>query len=320
MNDAVTKWSDKLDAFHIGLICGVLGIIPQEIDDIYTNPGRGINNDTFVIAAKGKTYLYRLPGKGTELFCDRDREYDAYMRLREYAITDELVYFEPRLGIKMSVYYPGSHVTDVTNDEELRLSMELIHRFHNLPVEFPVVDTPYMRLGRYNKIAEESAGKEHYPEGFEGFLQEVLAFKPTLDRFSQMLCPCHGDCLPNNVLFPCGKPEPILIDFEFPAMSDPYGDLAAFCHDGELKEDACLRCLDDYLGRPAGDLEKFKLFGYIAVVAAMWCCWSSYKAAVEKNVEFYDGYSLMSYHYAEFGIKLAKDFLPGAEKELSPKS
>jgi hypothetical protein len=29
MDDAVTKWSDKLDAFHIGLICGVLGIIPQ---------------------------------------------------------------------------------------------------------------------------------------------------------------------------------------------------------------------------------------------------------------------------------------------------
>jgi hypothetical protein len=158
-----------------------------------------------VIAAKGKTYLYRLPGKGTELFCDRDREYDAYMRLREYAIPDELVYFEPRLGIKMSVYYPNSHVTDVTSDEELRLSMELIYRFHHLPVEFPVVDTPSMRLERYHNIAEESAGREHYPEGFESFLQEVLEFEPTLDRFSQKLCPATATVCRTTCCSPAGS-------------------------------------------------------------------------------------------------------------------
>ena len=296
--DLRAGWRCSVGDYDLGVVCGALGIAPEGISDIYENPGRGINNSTYVVEAGGRSYLYRIPGEGTELFCSRQREYEAYMQLREFRITDEIVYFEPEHGRKMSVYYPNSHVCGLDDEEELRLAMELIRRFHGLPVQFSFVDTPYDRLLRYTGEARAHGGEKYFPTGFEEQLRRMEERKEDFFCERSGFTPVHGDCLRHNILFPGGRPEPILIDWEFPCMSDPYCDIAAFCHDAELPEEFCLRLLGYYLGRPAERAEKRRLLLSCAVVAALWCSWSAFKAAVEEEKDFYIDYARMGCDYS----------------------
>lgn len=80
---------------------------------------------------------------------------------------------------------------------------------------------------------------------------------------------------------------PILIDFEFPAMGDPYDDLATFCVDAEYRKDDILQLLELYLGEKPSKSQQYKLLGLCVVGALMWYCWAAYKAAIETNNQLY---------------------------------
>ncbi len=290
---------------HLDTICGALGITPGDITDIYVNPGRGINNSTYVVETRRGSYLYRIPGEGTELFCSRQRECEAYAQLRPFHMTDETVFIDPARGLKLSVYYPNSHVCSLEDESELKSAMGLIRRFHGLPVRFSFTDTPFDRLERYTARAFENGGERYFPDGFSALLEVMERRRGDFGLDPALFTPTHGDCLRHNVLFPGGRPDPVLIDWEFPSMGDPYCDVAAFCHDAELPADFCLRLLGYYLGRPAEPPEQRRLFLSCAAVAALWCSWSSFKAAVEDDKQFYIDYADMGFRYAKTSLALA---------------
>ena len=77
---------------HVEYFCKVMQIDETEIEGIYVNPGRSANNSNFVFVVNKESYLYRVPGKGTDLFCSREREALAYNLLKGYKITDEVIY------------------------------------------------------------------------------------------------------------------------------------------------------------------------------------------------------------------------------------
>lgn len=282
------------------LFLRVMDMAGADILESYDNPGRGITNSTYVFRTTRGDYLLRIPGQGTDMFCDRAYEYELYKTLESQHITDEVCYFEPDTGVRVTVYYPDCHVIDTKNEDELTQAMALLRRFHGLALPARP-NTALQRMAYYIECVEKIDGGAFYPEGYEETRLAVLEHcSPYYDGGEYSLV--HGDCLPHNVLFPAGR-SPVLIDWEYAGGSDPWEDLGDFCHDGDLGEDECVRLLRIYLGREPERAECRKLFAMCASAALMWATWSVFKAKMEEGDRpFYVG-------YAQFGADYARESL-----------
>lgn len=288
------KWSGLLDEKHIDTFCNVIGIPSDKIEDIYVNPGRSANNSNYVIVVNSESYLYRVPGTGTERFCSRTREAMAYELLAPLKITDEVIYLSKASGIKISKYYEESRIPSSSNKDELAATMHALRSLHEQGIEFPYVDTIFDRMERYREFALEVGGANYYLDGFDEYLAEMREFRIRLASVSRDFCFTHGDASINNILITKEHSYPILIDMEFPATADPFEDIATFCVDAEYRKDDILLMSEYYLDREATAEEQYQVLGLCAVAAMMWYSWAAYKAAVEDDnqlfLDFRDDY------------------------------
>lgn len=281
--------SELLSKQHISVFCKVLDIGEDRIQRLYVNPGRSANNQNYVIVVDGQSYLYRVPGHGTELFCSREREALAYKLLAPLRITDEVVFLDTRTGVKISKYYENSRIPHSSNRDELSASMRLLRRLHESNISLGVVDTLFDRMERYRLYALEAGGATYYKAGYDEYLSQMRCFRATVETEDRKLCFTHGDASINNILVTREHSHPILIDMEFPAMSDPFDDIATFCVDAGYRRDDILLMLNYYLEREATPREQYYLLGLCAVAAMMWYSWAAYKSAVSGgNQQFID--------------------------------
>ena len=288
------EWANVLDKKHIDTFCNVLGITIDKIEKIYVNPGRSANNSNFVIVANKQSYLYRVPGPGTEKFCSRSREALAYRLLAPFKITDDVIFLSEDTGIKISKYYEESRIPSSTDKDELVASMHILRKLHSQNIDFPFVDTLFDRMERYRTYVYEVGGEKYYLDGFDGYLAEMRHFKQYLDSVDIKFCFTHGDASINNLLVTKEYPHPILIDMEFPAMADPFEDIATFCVDAEYRKNDILLMLEYYLDRKSTLEEQYHILGLCAMAAMMWYSWAVYKLAVEDDnqlfLDFRDAY------------------------------
>ncbi len=275
-----------------------MGLRRDQVLKAYDNPGRGITNSTYVFETTEGEYLLRLPGRGTEMFCDRRAEWALYGQLKDEHITDEVCYFEPDTGVRVTVYYPGSHVINTADGAELERGMALLRRFHGLRLQGPRPNTALQRMEYYIQCVKDVGGEEFYPAEYWAVRERVLSVCPPYYGDGSQFQLVHGDCLPHNFLFPKGR-EPVLIDWEYAAVSDPMEDLGDFCHDGDLPAEACIRLLEVYLGRTSTSAERRRLFAMCASAAIMWGTWSVFKAKMEpEDRPFYQDYAQLGVRYA----------------------
>ena len=277
------KGFELLGKEHIDTFCEALKISENEIEKVYVNPGRSANNTNFVIATQEDSYLYRIPGSGTDKFCSRANEALAYETLASLKITDEVIYLSKDTGIKISKYYENSRIPYNDNKNELFSSMQTLRRLHNLDIKFPHVDSLFDRMKRYRKFALDVGGEIYYLEGFSDYYNSMMEFEDNVKNTTIKKCFTHGDASINNFLITNEHPYPILIDMEFPAMSHPFDDIATFCVDAEYRKNDILLMTEYYLERKPSPFEQYHILGLCSVAAMMWYSWAVYKSAVEEN-------------------------------------
>lgn len=268
---------------HIEYFCKVMQIDETEIEGIYVNPGRSANNSNFVFVVNKESYLYRVPGKGTDLFCSREREALAYNLLKGYKITDEVIYLSTDSGIKISKYYENSRIPLSEKADELEACMKSLKKLHSLKLDFQYKDTLFDRMRRYNSFVKEVNGEQFYLDGFYTYWEELKNFEKIVKEKEDMFCFTHGDASINNFLITKEYAYPLLIDLEFPAVAHPFEDIATFCVDADYREISILKMLDYYVGRKATTFEQYHVLGLCVTGAMMWYSWAAYKCAVEKN-------------------------------------
>lgn len=276
-----------IDKEHIDVFCKVLNIASDEIEKVYVNPGRSANNENFVIVVNGDSYLYRVPGLGTDKFCDRARESEAYKMLAPLEITDQVMYLCKDTGIKISKYYEESRIPLNENKDELKASMQTMRRLHEENLQIPYTDTLFDRMKRYRTFALDAGGEKYYLPGFDEYLVNMQELEQNLDKLNIKFCFTHGDVSINNMLITKEYPYPILIDMEFPAMGDPIGDIATFCVDAEYRKDDIVLMLEYYLGKKPTLTEQYHVLGLSAAAGMMWYSWATYKAAVEEDNQLF---------------------------------
>lgn len=270
-------------------LCETLAINSQQISKIYESSGRSLNNKNYVIETGEDKYYLRIPGKGTELFCDRASEKQAYEQLAGNPLVDEVFFIDGSSGMKISKYYENSRIVNVNKQDELKALTVNLKSLHQSSYKFLVEDTVFDRMVRYDSFVHSVNGEKYVHEDIPSLVKKVLDFKKLIEK-DIIVAPIHGDLSPNNTLV---TTEGLikLIDLEFISMGDPYTDLATFAHDGELSAAQSIALLTTYLDREPTKQEILKLLIFNAAVTIMWYFWAVYKMAVEPlDLKLFEGY------------------------------
>ena len=297
--------SDHLKSDVIRLISQVFSCEATEITDIRSLK-KGMTNRSFIFKCKGKQYIMRIPGEGTDKMIDRNHEYAVYEQLKGKNITDPVVYMSPENGYKITEYIENTRTCDSMNVEDVKRCMEYLKNFHNLKLQ---VEHEFDLIGQI-EYYESLWGKEKSAyRDYQITKEHVYRLKNYIDRQPKEWALTHIDAVCDNFLM---KDEKIyLIDWEYAGMQDVHVDIAMFAIYTMYDREHVEKLIDFYFEGKASREVRIKIYCYIAVCGLLWSNWCEYKRIC--GVEFGE-YSLKQYRYAKEYYRIVEQML--GEEEL----
>lgn len=303
--------SDSLKSPAIEIIKSVLDCNDNDIFDIKALK-KGMTNKSFVFTCKGKKYIMRIPGKGTDLLINRANEANSYGIINKYGICDNTLYINPENGYKISEYLEGVRTCDAFNQDDLISVMSLLKKFHSFDIKVPYTFDLFERIDFYESLMEDETSM--YID-YNQTKENVYSLKPFINSHKEEYCLTHIDAIADNFLFykdENNKDALKLIDWEYSAMQDPHVDLAMFSVYSYYDKSQVDNLLYIYFEGKCKTETRIKIYCYIAVCGLLWSNWCEYKHKF--GIEFGE-YSLIQYRYAKDFYKLAINEIKKLEGE-----
>lgn len=296
--------SNQLKTDAIGIICGALNAKADEITNI-TVLKKGMTNRSFLFTCKGRKYIMRIPGEGTDRLINRRQEAEVYHTIDGKNICDDIAYINPDNGYKITEFLDGARVCDPLDYGDVRKCMKRLRKFHELKLR---VNHTFDIFGQMEFYETLWNGTPSVYKDYEKTKANVLSLKSYIDAHAGEKVLTHIDAVPDNFLFTerDGKEDIRLIDWEYAGMQDPHVDVAMFCiyslYDRQQVDDL----IAAYFTEGCDDATKIKIYCYIAACGLLWSNWCEYKRNL--GVEFGE-YSLRQYRYAKDYYRIVKDAL-----------
>lgn len=296
--------SNQLKTDAIQVIDKALNAKSDEVTDI-TVLKKGMTNRSFLFTCKGKKYIMRIPGEGTDQLINRRQEAEVYHTIDGKKICDDIAYINPENGYKITEFLEGARVCDSLNYEDVKKCMKRLRAFHELKLkvnhEFNIFD----QMEFYETLWD---GTPSVYKDYQKTKENVLSLKPYIDANVSEKVLTHIDAVPDNFLFvqQDGKEEIRLIDWEYAGMQDPHVDVAMFCIYSLYNKRQVDRLIAAYFTEGCDDATRIKIYCYIAACGLLWSNWCEYKRNF--GVEFGE-YSLRQYRYAKEYYRIVQDEL-----------
>lgn len=286
--------SNQLKTDAIQVICKALQARSEEVTDI-TVLKKGMTNRSFLFSCKGKKYIMRIPGEGTDRLINRREEADVYHAIDGKNICDDIAYINPENGYKITEYLDGARVCDPLNYEDVKKCMKRLRAFHEQKLHVNHEFDIFGQIEFYESLWAETPSVY---KDYEKTKANVLSLKPYIDAHITDEVLTHIDAVPDNFLFveKKGKEEIRLIDWEYSGMQDPHVDIAMFCIYSLYDRKEADRLIDIYFEGKCSREVRIKIYCYIAACGLLWSNWCEYKRNL--GVEFGE-YSLRQYRYAK---------------------
>ena len=296
--------SSQLKTDAIQVICKALSVSAGDVTDI-TVLKKGMTNRSFLFVCKGKKYIMRIPGEGTDQLINRQQEAAVYYAIADKNICDTIAYIDPENGYKITEFLEGARVCDPLNKEDIKKCMKRLRSFHKLKLE---VNHEFDIFGQMEFYESLWNGMPSAYKDYEKTKTDVLSLKPYIDAHVEEKVLTHIDAVPDNFLFveKEGKEEIRLIDWEYAGMQDPHVDIAMFCIYSLYDRNQVDSLIDAYFIEGCNDATRIKIYCYIAVGGLLWSNWCEYKRSL--GVEFGE-YSLRQYRYAKDYYRIVKEEL-----------
>ena len=257
----------------------------------------GYTNSSYLGSWAGKQYIIRLPRKEKQVQMDRYNEYAVYQQILPLGISDEMLFFDPEAGVKVSIFVENARSVDPDDPDDVRMAMALLRRLHAL--------TATARVG--NMLDDALMYQRGWTPGYRSrfpdhaqVMQRVLALRSWLFDPSVKLVLNHGDTYPGNYLvyYENGEKKLRLVDWESANLCDPLVDVAMFAMTSAYRPaqtDELVRVYDPALGPEA----RRRVYGWVAAIAMMWSNWGEYELCC--GADFGDEVT----HY----IEMAREYL-----------
>ena len=297
--------SAHLHSDVISVIAEVLDAAPEEVREIAVLK-KGMTNRSFCFSCKGKKYIMRIPGEGTNKLINRRQEADVFSSIRGLGLCDDPVYLNPDNGYKITAYLDGVRTCDPNDVNDLEKCMDKLRSFHEMRLTVPHRFDIFGSIAFYESLWE---GKPSVFKDYERTRQAVLSLRPYLEAHAAPFCLTHIDAVPDNFLFytgPDGQEQLQLTDWEYAGMQDPHVDIAMFCIYALYDRCQVDRLIDIYFRGACPEETRLKIYGYIAACGLLWSNWCEYKRSL--GVEFGE-YALRQYRYAKEYCKIVREAL-----------
>lgn len=296
--------SNQLKTDAIQVIREALRVRSEEITDIMVLK-KGMTNRSFLFSCKGKKYIMRIPGEGTDQLINRSQEASVYCAIAEKNICDDITYINPENGYKITEYWEGARVCDPLNYEDVKSCMKQLRTFHEMKVKVGHEFDIFGQIEFYETLWE---GTSSAYRDYKKTKANVLSLKSYIDMHVTNKVLTHIDAVPDNFLFieNDGKVDIRLIDWEYAGMQDPHVDVAMFCIYSLYNKRQVDQLIAAYFTEGCDNATRIKIYSYIAVCGLLWSNWCEYKRHL--GVEFGE-YSLRQYRYAKDYYKLVQEEL-----------
>lgn len=292
-------------------VAALLHTNSEEIYDVQTLK-KGMTNRSFLFRFRGKRYVIRIPGEGTEKLIDRKGEYEIYKAIRDLEIADHVIYEDAENGYKITEFYENARTCNAFNDEDVQKCMKRLRNFHGRKLR---VGHSFLLWEQINFYEVLWMGRKSQYEDYETVKSGIHTLIQYVEGLEKDWCLCHIDSVPDNFLFvDCGGSEQIrLIDWEYAGMQDPHLDIAMFAIYAGYKKDRIDWLITTYFEGNCSEKIRTKIYCYVAIGGLLWSNWCEYKKS--HGVEFGE-YSQIQYQYARDFFDIAAERIDGLKNGI----
>lgn len=297
--------SNHLKSDTLAVIEEVLDVRNDEIKDI-TVLKKGMTNRSFLFTSRGKKYIMRIPGEGTDQLINRVQEASVYHEIVGKSLCDDVIYINPQNGYKITRFVEGARVCDPFNTKDVADCMKRLRAFHELELYVDHEFDIYEHIEFYESLWQ---GQPSVYKDYQKTKEKVLSLKSYIDGHIEKKVLTHIDAVPDNFLIvenEKGESDIRLIDWEYAGMQDPHVDLAMFCIYAMYNRNQVDQLIEMYFEEGCPKNIRIKIYCYIAVCGLLWSNWCEYKRNL--GVEFGE-YSLRQYRFAKDYYKIVQEEL-----------
>ena len=296
--------SNHLKSDAINVIVETFKVNSKDIVDIEVLK-KGMTNRSFLFTCKGRRYIMRIPGEGTEQLINRQEEAEVYQMIAGRGICDNVIYMNPNNGYKITEFIEDSRVCDIENVNDLELCMEKLQEFHKMKLKAKHTFDIFRQIDFYESLW---GGQSSIYRDYTKTKENIFSLREYVDAHKEEYCLTHIDAVPDNFLF-TSDGNVRLIDWEYAAMQDPHVDIAMFCIYAMYDRTQVDRLIDIYFNGNCRSEVRIKIYCYIAACGLLWSNWCEYKRSL--GVEFGE-YSLRQYRYAKEYYRIVRGELEDA--------
>lgn len=256
---------------------------------------KGMTNRSFLFNVKGRKYIMRIPGEGTNQLIDRKQEASVYQTIHGRGLCDDPVYMNDENGYKITAFLENVRTCDPLNEGDVRKCIKRLKEFHSMNLQVAHTFNIYEQIEYYESLWE---GKASIYRDYLKVKENVFSLKTYIDQSDHAWCLTHIDAVPDNFLFyeKDGVEHVQLTDWEYAGMQDPHVDLAMFGIYSLYDKEQMDWLIDIYFDNQCDVQTRRKIYCYVAACGLLWSNWCEYKR--ELGVEFGE-YSLRQYRYAK---------------------
>lgn len=308
--------SNQLRSDALKTICRELKCDEDEIVDISILK-KGMTNRSFLFRVNrgdsSTKYIMRIPGEGTDALIDRKAEAMVYEQIQGLGFCDDPIFIDPDNGYKITKYIDNVRCCDPENEEDLRICMSKLRKFHDFKLNGKSLAVPHQfdlkeRINFYESLWN---GAPSVYRDYEKTKKNCLSLMPFIEKHRGEMQLTHIDAVPDNFLFDPnaeGELSIQLTDWEYAGMQDPHVDIAMFCIYSMYSKEQIDKLIDIYFEEENGcsKIVRAKIYAYIAVCGLLWSNWCEYKRNL--GVEFGE-YSLYQYRYGKDFYRYAAELM-----------
>lgn len=296
-----TKIQKQFGEETLAVICKTFQASMNEITDMMVMK-KGMTNQSFTFRCRGKQYMIRISGAGTQKLINRYQEKEVYETIKEQNICDPIIYINPENGCKITEFLENSRVCDPMNDSDVKRSIQFLRNFHKKKL---VVGHDFDIFGQIENYQTLWGTSKSVYEDYEETKKKVYFLKSYINHHATEKVLTHIDAVPDNFLFiKDGQEETIrLIDWEYAGMQDPHVDIAMFGIYSLYDRNQMEKLIDTYFTEGCEKEVRVKIHCYIAACGLLWSNWCEYKEKL--GISFGD-YAIRQYQYAKEYSRIAQ--------------
>ena len=260
---------------------------------------KGMTNRSFKFECKGKHYIMRIPGEGTDKMIDRNQEYAVYQVLKGRNLSDHVIYINPDNGYKITEFWEEAKVCDPSIFDQVKLCINQLRELHELKIKVGHSFDIFDQMEHFESLR---AGSDSIYRDYIKTKDKAYELKEYIDSMPKDLVLSHIDSVPDNFLFLGDTVK--MIDWEYAGMHDPHVDIAMFAIYSLYDREGVDQLIGMYFPEGCEHAVRIKIYCYVAVCGLLWSNWCEYKRLC--GVEFGE-YALRQYRYAKDFYKIAKE-------------